>query len=163
MKKYLKNVAIILMMAALFPVRASAAETSDIPEIIYMTEEEAEYYAELYLSDDGIVPYSSFTEVALTIQKEEDRILVLYSTSVYKAASEVGIKKVMLEEKNGLTWSALVKYDKEYRKNAYTYVGGFYFTAPTSGSTYRASGIHFAVLDGEEITRYASTGGYKYE
>lgn len=162
MKKNLKKMLVCLVMMTLIPIRVFAAEAVDEPEIIEMTEEEAEYYLELYRSETGVMPCSDFSDTELGIFQSDGKLMVVYSTSCSKLASEIGTKQILLEVKDGLFWSALAAKTKEYTTNDYIHTGGFYYTKPVSGSNYRVSGVHFAVVDGKEITRYASTGSFTY-
>lgn len=157
MKRWTKIVIVLFCIISLMPMQVFAMETE--PDIVFMTEEEAEYYASIYFpkkpASNGEL---SITE--LSIFESDGRLMVLYSTSASGSPSEVGIKQIMLEEKSGTLWEIVAKNDKQSKKDANTYTGGFYFNSPVSGYSYRASGIHFAVIDGKEITKYANTGGF---
>ncbi len=159
MKKWSQNLIVLLAVISLLPMRVFAK--SDTPDIVFMTEEEAQYYAELYFSDDASLHSTgALSNTDLGIFESDGRIMVIYSTSASGEPSELGIKQIMLEEKDGFRWNVLAKYDKMSTTDSNIYTGGFYFLAPVSGRTYKASGIHFAVIDGREYTKYANTGGF---
>lgn len=162
MKKSLKKLLVCLLVVAMFPIRAFAAEEEAELEIVEMTEAEAEFYWNLYRTEAGISPLSDFSDTDLGIFQSDGKLMVLYSTSCSELASEIGTKQIILEVKDGLFWSAVATKEKAYTTNAYTHTGGFYYTKPVSGSNYRVSGIHYAVIDGKEITSYANTGSFTY-
>lgn len=159
MKKWTQRIIVLLVIISLLPMQVFAK--SETPDIVFMTEEEAQYYANLcFPSETSLNSEGTLANTNLGIFESEGRILVIYSTSASGDPSELGIKQIMLEEKDGLSWNVLAKYDKMSTTDSNIYTGGFYFLAPVSGKTYKASGIHFAVIDGREITKYANTGGF---
>ena len=159
MKKWTQRIIVLLVIISLLPMQVFAK--SETPDIVFMTEEEAQYYANLYFpSETSLNSEGTLANTNLGIFESEGRILVIYSTSASGDPSELGIKQIMLEEKDGLSWNVLAKYDKMSTTDSNIYTGGFYFFAPVTGKTYKACGIHFAVIDGREITKYANTGGF---
>ncbi len=161
--KYLKRVMVIILVCALMPIKVWAAESTESPEIVRMTEEEAENYWEIYYPDDGIAMYGTFTDAGMGLQKSGSRLLILYTVSTGEIASEIGTKNIILEVKSGLIWIPIKIAEKDYRTNASNFTGGFYYNNPTSGSTYRVSGIHYAIINGKEYTVLVDSGSLTFQ
>lgn len=158
-KKCLKRITVLLMVIMLLPLNVWAAGTSEEADITEMTPEEAEYY--IQLSGAGTIQPRSgvFFDLTLGVLKEDDRLMVVYSTNTRETASELGTKEIMLEVKSGIFWIPVASLEKACRSNARMHSGGFYYNNPVKGSTYRATAIHYAIIDGKEYTSYASTNG----
>ncbi len=158
-KKCLKEVTVLLLVFMLLPLKVWAAEAPEEANIVEMTPEEAEYYLKIY-GVGAIQPRSSvFFDLTLGVLKDDTRLMVVYSTNITETASEVGTKEIMLEVKSGIFWVPVAKLDKACRSNARSHSGGFYYNDPVEGSKYRATAIHYAIIDGKEYTSYASTNG----
>ena len=161
--KYLKRIMVIILVCALVPLKAWAADLAEDPEIVKMTEEEAEKYWEIYYPDDGSVMYGTFRDAGMGLQKSGSKLLILYTVSTGETASEIGTKAIILEVKSGLIWVPIKILEKDYRTNASNFTGGFYYNNPTSGSTYRASGIHYAIINGKEYTLLVDSGSFTFQ
>ncbi len=88
--------------------------------------------------------------------------MVVCATNTSEIASELGTKQLILDVKNGIFWIPVATLEKASRTNARSHSGGFYYKNPASGSTYRATGIHFAIINGKEYTAYAESGMITY-
>lgn len=161
--KYLKRIMAIILVCALVPLKAWAADPAEDPEIVKMTEEEAEKYWEIYYPDDGSAMYGTFRDAGMGLQKSGSKLLILYTVSTGETASEIGTKDIILEVKSGLIWVPIKILEKDYRTNASNFTGGFYYNNPTSGSTYRASGIHYAIINGKEYTLLIDSGSFTFQ
>lgn len=158
-KRYLKGITALLLVFMLLPLKAWAAEAPEDADVVEMTPEEAEYYLGLY--DMGsIEPRSSvFYNLTLGVLKEDEQLMVVYSTNTRETASELGTKEIILEVKSGIFWLPVATLEKSCYTNSRMHSGGFYYKNPTKGSTYRATAIHYAIIGGKEYTSYASTNG----
>ena len=159
MKKRIKFIVVLFLGVSLMPLNVAAA--GEAPDIVFMSEEEVAYYTEKFFAQEA-VPYSDFSNTELGIFESDGKLMVLYRTNAPGNTSEIGIKQLMVQEKGGLLWKVVVTVDKLSKEDSNTFMGGFYFTSPVSGCTYKASGIHFAIVDGKEITKYASTAGFVF-
>lgn len=158
-KKYLKRITALLLVFMLLPLKVWAAKAPEDADIVEMTSEEAEYYLKLY-DMGGIAPRSSvFYNLTLGVLKEDERLMVVYSTNTRETASELGTKEIILEVKSGIFWLPVATLEKSCYSNSRMHSGGFYYNNPVKGSTYRAAAIHYAIIDGKEYTSYASTNG----
>ena len=160
--KYFKKVMVIILVCMLVPIKVWAAESVENPEIVKMNDEEAEEYLEMYYPDDGAALYGKFRDGIIGVQKSGSKLLILYTVSTGETVSELGVKNIILEVKNGLIWIPIKIAEKDYRTNASNFTGGFYYNNPTSGSTYRASGILYAIVNGKEYTTLADSGSFTF-
>ena len=103
-----------------------------------------------------------FTNVNLHVLKDDGQLMVVCATNTSEIASELGTKQLILDVKNGIFWIPVATLEKASRTNARSHSGGFYYKNPASGSTYRATGIHFAIINGKEYTAYAESGTITY-
>ena len=159
MKKRIKIFVVLLLAVSLMPLHVAAAE--EAPDIVFMSEEEVAYYTEKFFAQEA-VPYSDFSNTELGIFESDGKLMVLYRTNAPGDTGGIEIEQLMVQEKGGLLWKVVVTVDKLSKEDSNTFMGGFYFTSPVSGCTYKASGIHFAIVDGKEITKYASTAGFVF-
>lgn len=161
--KYLKKIMAIVLVCALLPLNVWAADPVGNPEFVKMTEEEAEKYWKSYYPDDGSAMYGTFRDAGIGLQKNGSRLLILYTVSTGVTAEELGIKNIILEVKSGLIWLPVKIAEKDCRTNASNFTGGFYYDNPTSGSTYRVSGIHYAIINGKEYTTLTDSGSFTFQ
>lgn len=112
---------VILLVCALVPIKVWAAESTENPEIVRMTEEEAEKYWEIYYPDDDIAMYGTFTDAGMGLQKSGSKLLILYTVSTNEIASEIGTKDIILEVKSGLIWVPIKIAEKDCRTNAMSF------------------------------------------
>ncbi len=161
--KYLKKIMAIILVCALVPLNVWAADPVGNPEIVKMTEEEAEKYWKSYYPDDGSAMYGTFRDGIIGVQKNGSSLLVLYTVSTGEVVSELGVKNIILEVKSGLIWVPIKIAEKDCRTNASNFTGGFYYNNPTSGSVYRASGILYAIINGKEYTTLADSGSFTFQ
>ncbi len=161
--KYLKKVMAIILVCALVPLKALAADPVGDPEIVKMTEEEAKKYWEFYYPDDGSAMYGTFRDAGIGLQKSGSKLFILYNVSTGVIVEELGIKNIILEVKSGLIWLPVKTVEKDCRTNASNFAGGFYYNNPTVGSTYRVAGIHYAIIDGKEYTTLTDSGSFTFQ
>ena len=104
--------------------------------------------------------------VVCAVVQSDDKVIVDAQSSLdtlMTANYEIGTKNIILEVKSGLIWIPIKIAEKDYRTNASNFTGGFYYNNPTSGSTYRVSGIHYAIINGKEYTVLVDSGSLTFQ
>ena len=161
-KKLSKGITALMLVFLLLPLKVHASGPAEEPEIAGMTEEEAAYYLRLCETGAGSLMRGIFTNVNLHVLKDDGQLMVVCATNTSEIASELGTKQLILDVKNGIFWIPVATLEKASRTNARSHSGGCYYKNPASGSTYRATGIHFAIINGKEYTAYAESGMITY-
>ncbi len=115
------------------------------------------------LEDEGISPASteSLAGCQLGIGIASNGVSVTFTTRSTATASEIGVKNVVLQEKNGSGWRD-IPISKHYTSGKQEYTGGVVYTGAQAGRTYRVSCTHYAIINGTEYTLYNSTNNLVY-
>ena len=113
--------------------------------------------------DDGISPASteSLAGCQLGIGIASNGVSVTFTTRSTSVASALGIKNIVLQEKNGLGWTN-IGISNHYDRNRQEYTGGVVYTGAQPGKTYRVYCTHYAIINGKEYTLYNITNNLVY-
>lgn len=115
--------------------------------------------------DEGIDTASTTTAslagCELGIGIASNGVSVTFTTTSTEPASEIGVKNIVLQEKNGSGWKD-IPISKHYTTNRQEYTGGVVYTGAQAGRTYRVSCTHYAIIGGTEYTLYNSTNNLVY-
>lgn len=87
---------------------------------------------------------------------------ITFATSSTESASEIGVKNVVLQEKQpGGGWKS-IPISNHYARGTDDYFGGVVYTGAQKGRTYKVSCTHYAIIDGHEYTLNSQTGELVY-
>ena len=144
---------------SMFPVEANAAESNndfqEVPkeQINILTTSSAD--SVLTLSD------SSLTACELGIGISSNGIGVTFITTATTAATEIGCKDIVLQEKTALGWKDITIRD-HYDYDTDVYAGSVVYLKAVVGKTYRVYCTHYAIIDDVEYTLYNITDSIVY-
>ena len=115
--------------------------------------------------DEGVgassVAAASLGGCELGIGIASNGVSITFSTSSTQVASEIGVKNIVLQEKNGLGWTN-IGISNHYDRNRQEYTGGVVYTGAQRRKTYRVYCTHYAIINGREYTLYSITDNLVY-
>lgn len=124
-----------------------------IPEIEYLSEEEAAAYLEEYIGlPSGTLMIDELSFVC-SINASPTSIEVSFVTdSNIGTASEIGVKQIYLQsrEPDSTMYGSVLIGGNYYTTNADKYIGGFRMTNPEVGRVYRVKAKYYIIVDGVE-------------
>lgn len=89
-------------------------------------------------------------------------VSITFATNATGTASEIGVKNVVLKEKQpGGGWKD-IPISNHYARGTDDYYGGVTYTGAQKGRTYKVSCTHYAIIDGHEYTLNSQTGELVY-
>lgn len=131
----------------------SSSSASTYMKMVYPVPTQAQEMNPRYLGLTGCMTGISGTPTGLTVS---------YSTGFTKTASEIGVKNVKLQVKNGLSWSTISTIDKRSNTNSPSYLGGFSVDLAQNKREYRVSITYYAIYEGQTYTLPSTTESYVY-
>lgn len=104
----------------------------------------------------------SLAGCSLEIGIASNGVSLTFATRATGTASEIGVKNVVLQEKQpGGGWKS-IPISNHYARGTDDYYGGVVYTGAQKGRTYKVSCTHYAIIDGHEYTLNSQTGELVY-
>lgn len=149
MKKMKKVISLCIVLTSMFAqsvtVMAKESTFIEIPsEQQYVKENDGEEISSLAVE-------ASLTSCDLGIGINSNGVSVTYTTRATVAASEIGIKNLVLKEKTLFGWKE-IQIGGYSTNNSDYYNGGIVYTQAVPGKTYYATCTHYAIINGKEYT-----------
>jgi hypothetical protein len=104
---------------------------------------------------------ASLSACTFGIVSRGDGVGLTLITRATAAASEIGVKDIVIQEKTLFGWRD-INVDKQYINNSDVFSGGVVLYSAEKGKTYRAHGTHYAIINGREYTLYAESSELTY-
>lgn len=87
---------------------------------------------------------------------------IQFETGTTKTASELGVKDIKVQQKNGIFWTTIATSDGGSITNDDWYMGISKCTNAIDGETYRIKCTHYAYIGGNYYHYDNTTDGFKY-
>lgn len=102
------------------------------------------------LSLTEIGTFSTLPIQKLSLTKSNGDLLVYYTTIANQVCSEIGIHDLKLQKQTWYgTWQT-IRTTQPVTYNSDSCTGGYYYLLPESGATYRLTGEHYCIINGQE-------------
>ena len=158
MKKYVKLFGVIGMMACLLFGKADAYAADN--EFVELPVEEIQIITSTNEHEINTASTASLAGCSLGVGVASNGVSVTFTTRCTGSASQIGVKNVVLQEKQGIGWKD-IPISNHYGTGR-EYTGGVVYTGAQKGRTYRVSCTHYAIIDGHEYTLNSQTGELVY-
>lgn len=118
---------------------------------------------DIYIDMDQLQRGNELTCSIMLVKNVETGLLIsTYSTSVGKKASEIGVRKLVFQEKTApFVWETIFA-DSYCDYDSYNYVGVTEYLTPEEGKTYRVMATHYAIIDGIEYSEVMMSNELTY-
>ena len=103
----------------------------------------------------------SLSGCTLEIGAVSNGIEVAFVTRATQTANEIGVKNIVLQEKNLFGWTD-IPISNHYTNNSDMYSGGVVYTQAEKGKTYRVYCTHYAKFGNTELTLYNTVDELTY-
>ncbi|MCM1325929.1 MAG: hypothetical protein NC094_06135 [Bacteroidales bacterium] len=120
-----------------------------------------EFMADEGLEEDGPVCYTLLTGCDVLFASHSDGLYIHISTGASRKASVVGIKDIVVEEKQLIGWKEVAVSDGGEDYNVYSFGGSFTYEGAVYNKKYRVTCTHYATVD-SPAELYHETDPYTY-
>lgn len=168
-KRFLCMTLAVILGVVFNPVRAVAAEEK--VAMMYVTQQEgltlnlddADVYGGLYDSTgNSQARVIMLTNCAIRMTYETASLYMEFVSGCNAEASELGVKDIKVQEKNGIFWNTIATSSGGSIANATSFVGNCTCTSVVKGETYRVKCVHYAYINGTYYSLENVTDGHKF-
>lgn len=159
----------VILGIGLNPVRAAAEEEKVV--LMYVTQQEgltlnpddADVYGGLYdVEGNPYVRAIRLTNCAIRMTYETASLYMEFITGCNTEASEIGVKDIEVQEKNGIFWNTIATSSGGSIANDIDFIGNCTCTSVEKGETYRVKCVHYAYINGTYYSLENVTDGHKF-
>lgn len=102
------------------------------------------------------------TNCAIRMTYDPSSLYMEFVSGCNAEASELGVKDIKVQEKNGIFWNTIATSAGGSVANATGFVGSCTCTTVEKGETYRVSCVHYAYINGTYYSLENVTDGHKF-
>lgn len=169
-KRFLCMTLAVILGIGFNPVRAVAAEEEKIV-LMYVTQQDgltlnlddADVYGGLNdVEENPHVRTPRLTNCSIRMTYETASLYMEFVSGCNVDASELGVKDIKVQEKNGIFWNTIATSAGGSIANANSFVGNCTCTSVVKGETYRVKCVHYAYINGTYHSLENVTDGHKF-
>lgn len=105
---------------------------------------------------------SYLNNCSISIAYESYGLYIQTETGTTKDATELGVKDIKVQQKNGIFWNTIATSGGGSIKNDHIFCGSCKCTNAVDGQTYRIKCTHYAYIGGNYYHYDNTTDGFKY-
>ena len=147
-----------------------------VTQMVGITVTAAECSEEVIVAEDNLVQYPKINTTYSTLLLSADGILngcidlsygsgglsADFSTTMTKTASIVGVKDIKIYQSVWYGWKEVGSSGGGYDTNKAMYGCGVTYSGASVGQTFKASCVHYGIIDGVTYERPNETSGFTY-
>lgn len=111
-------------------------------------------YETLMLSSDGIFG------ARIYLSYDSNGLLAEFTTTMSRTASEVGVKSIVISQEVWYGWKQVGTSSGGHDTNKASYGCGVTYSGASAGQTFKASCVHYGIIDGVTYERPNETSGF---